>query len=199
MSEKSELRRSLTARRAAAYDALPDAGQRLVSHFPTLIEVAEGAAIAAYMPFRTEIDPIRLWRKLLTRGGQGALPRMSPTLPAFAETAEREALSFHLCDIDNPNHLQINPWGLLEPRADLPLATPNILLVPLLGFDRQGHRLGYGKGYYDRAIANLKSAAPIVTIGLAFAAQEVECIPTQPHDQRLDWIITEIGAYRCPS
>jgi 5-formyltetrahydrofolate cyclo-ligase len=189
MSEKTELRRDLMARRAAAFEAVPDAGQRLVSYFPGSIPINPGTIIAAYMPFRTEIDPIPLWSALLSRGGQGVLPK----------SLEGEWLSFHLCDIANPDHLHINPWGLLEPRADLPKATPNILLVPLLGFDRRGHRLGYGKGFYDNAIQTLRANNPIVTIGLGFAAQEVAVTPTQPHDQRLDWIITESGAYRCPS
>lgn len=199
MSEKSELRKDLTARRALAFAAVPDAGQRLVSHFPASIEINSTIIIAAYMPFRTEIDPIPLWRALLARGGQGALPRVFSTRPALWGKAAGEGLTFHYCDIANPDHLHISPWGLLEPRADLPKATPNILLVPLLGFDRRGHRLGYGKGFYDNAIQTLRANNPIVTIGLGFAAQEVAVIPTQPHDQRLDWIITESGAYRCPS
>jgi 5-formyltetrahydrofolate cyclo-ligase len=193
MREKSDLRHQLSTRRAVAFETMPDAGARLASHFPASIEIKPSTIIAAYMPIRTEIDPLPLVRALVARGGQGAMPRIALNLQ---HTAGRgDTLTFHLCDPDNSVHFTQNKWGILEPRADLPILTPNILLVPLLGFDRTGNRLGYGKGFYDRAIGELNA----ITIGLAFAAQEVPEIPTQPHDQRLDWIITQNGAYRCPS
>jgi 5-formyltetrahydrofolate cyclo-ligase len=119
--------------------------------------------------------------------------------PPSTRGGRGEALTFYTCDLNNQSHFETNKWGLLEPIETRPTATPNILLVPLLGFDRQGNRIGYGKGYYDSAIADLRDRTQVTTIGLAFAQQEVEHIPTQPHDQRLDWIITQNGAYRVPS
>ena len=126
-------------------------------------------------------------------------PNPFPTHSLLGEGGRGDALDFHLCDPDNQNHFTPNKLGLFEPHDTLPTATPNILLVPLLGFDRHGNRIGYGKGYYDNAIAYLRATSTILAIGVAFAEQEVELIPTQPHDQRLDWIITQNEAYRFPS
>jgi 5-formyltetrahydrofolate cyclo-ligase len=204
MRDKSDLRCELTARRASAFDACPDAGSRMAGNFPAVVDIDNCALVGGYMPFRTEIDPVPLMVALAGQGARLVLPRMhspfAPSSPTLGEEGGRgEALTFHTCDLNNQSHFETNKWGLLEPIETRPTATPTILLVPLLGFDRQGHRLGYGKGYYDAAIADLKSQTSITTIGLAFAQQEVEDIPTQPHDQRLDWIITENEAYRFPS
>ncbi|HEY9216874.1 MAG TPA: 5-formyltetrahydrofolate cyclo-ligase, partial [Phenylobacterium sp.] len=70
---------------------------------------------------------------------------------------------------------------------------PDLVLAPLLAFDRRGHRLGQGAGHYDRTLANLRAAKPVWVVGLAYAGQEVEEIPAEPHDQRLDAILTETG------
>ena len=129
-----------------------------------------------------------------------ANPQTPPSPDPFPiEGGRGEALQFHLCDIDNITHFTDNKMGLLEPNDTLPTATPTILLVPLLGFDRIGNRIGYGKGYYDNAITYLRATNTIIAIGIAFAEQQVERIPTQLHDQRLDWIITQNEAYRFPS
>ena len=126
-------------------------------------------------------------------------PDPFPPQSLFGEGGRGEALTFHLCDPGNVGHFTPNKMGLLEPIPTRPTATPNILLVPLLGFDRRGNRIGYGKGYYDQAITTLRNQGDIIAIGVAFAQQEVPEIPTQPHDQRLDWIITQNEAYRFPS
>ena len=69
--------------------------------------------------------------------------------------------------------------------------TPSLLLVPLLAFDRHGHRLGYGGGFYDRTLTALRVKAPVRALGLAYAAQELPEIPAGPHDERLEAIVTE--------
>jgi 5-formyltetrahydrofolate cyclo-ligase len=198
MLDKDALRQELAVWRAAAFEAAPNAAALLPANFPSDIHIAPQTIVAGYMPFRSEIDPLPLMRELKRRGAVLALPHVTSYLPIGSEDSH-SVLSFHLCDIDNADHFELNKWGLLEPRADLAVATPTILLVPLLGFDRQSNRIGYGKGFYDRTIAALKSQTSVTTIGLAFAQQEVEQIPTQPHDQRLDWIITQNGAYPTPS
>lgn len=81
------------------------------------------------------------------------------------------------------------------PPPDRPVVEPTVLLVPLLAFDRAGYRLGYGGGYYDRTLAALAQNQP-TSIGLAFAAQEVDTLPHEAHDRRLDWVITEQAAHR---
>jgi 5-formyltetrahydrofolate cyclo-ligase len=197
MRDKSELRDYLTTQRALAFEALPEAGVHLAAHFPASIDVSNGVIVAGYMPFRTEIDVLPLLRTLILCGARCAMPRMNS--PSTPRGGRGEALTFHLCDLDDPPYFTLNKWGLLEPEPSLPKVTPNILLVPLLGFDRHGNRIGYGKGFYDTAIAQLRATTQVTTIGVAFSAQEVAEIPTQPHDQRLDWILTENEAYRCPS
>jgi 5-formyltetrahydrofolate cyclo-ligase len=69
--------------------------------------------------------------------------------------------------------------------------SPDILLVPLLAFDARGYRIGYGGGHFDATLAELRAAKPILAVGLAYAAQEVDEVPREPHDERLDWIVTE--------
>jgi 5-formyltetrahydrofolate cyclo-ligase len=82
-------------------------------------------------------------------------------------------------------------WGIREPLADAPEVLPVVLLVPLLAFDRHGHRIGYGAGYYDMTITALRAQKRVTAVGLAFAAQEIERVPTTPHDARLDLVLTE--------
>jgi len=80
-----------------------------------------------------------------------------------------------------------------EPDPAWPLATPAIVLVPLLAFDAVGRRLGYGGGYYDRTLAALRAGHTITAVGVAYAGQEVENIPHDAHDEQLDMILTETG------
>jgi 5-formyltetrahydrofolate cyclo-ligase len=82
-------------------------------------------------------------------------------------------------------------WGIREPPESAPVVAPGILIVPLLAFDRRGHRIGYGAGYYDLTIAALRSRQAVVAVGLAFAAQEIAAVPATPHDAPLDLVLTE--------
>jgi 5-formyltetrahydrofolate cyclo-ligase len=82
-------------------------------------------------------------------------------------------------------------WGIREPGPEAREVAPDILLVPLLAFDRRGQRLGYGAGYYDMTITALRARKPVVAVGIAFAAQEVDAVPTTPRDARLDLVLTE--------
>jgi 5-formyltetrahydrofolate cyclo-ligase len=82
-------------------------------------------------------------------------------------------------------------WGIREPMPDAPDVAPDILLVPLLAFDRRGNRIGYGAGYYDMTIASLRAKKPVVAVGVAYAAQEIDAVPVTPRDARLDLVLTE--------
>ena len=82
--------------------------------------------------------------------------------------------------------------GIMEPSPQSAVVEPDIVLVPLAAFDRVGHRIGYGAGHYDRTLEQLRTAKPIVAIGLAFAVQEIEAIPALSHDVRLDYMLTDI-------
>jgi 5-formyltetrahydrofolate cyclo-ligase len=88
-------------------------------------------------------------------------------------------------------------WGIAEPKADKVVVEPDILLVPLLAFDRRGWRLGYGGGFYDRTLAALRARRPIAAVGLAYDEQQVDAVPYLDYDQRLDWVLTPSGPIRC--
>ena len=77
-----------------------------------------------------------------------------------------------------------------------PELTPSLILVPLVGFDLKGRRLGYGGGFYDRTLEQLKQSGPLTVVGLAYAAQKLAKVPAEAHDMRLDWVITEQGAHQ---
>jgi len=82
-------------------------------------------------------------------------------------------------------------WGIRQPPAQAPVTEPDILIVPLLAFDRAGHRIGYGAGYYDMTIAAARARRAVRAVGIAFAAQEVEAVPAGPRDEPLDLVLTE--------
>jgi 5-formyltetrahydrofolate cyclo-ligase len=88
-------------------------------------------------------------------------------------------------------------WDIPQPKADKPVLEPDILLVPLLAFDLQGRRLGYGGGFYDRTLAGLRARKPITAVGLAYDEQQVDEVPHLDYDQRLDWVLTPSGPIRC--
>jgi 5-formyltetrahydrofolate cyclo-ligase len=181
---KVEARAKARVARAAACAAAPDADVRVRDRFLAellpIVGVTSGAFVSAYMPMRGELDPRPLLQALVERGMVAAMP----------------------CVVGNGMPLLFRQWntgaalvprafGLSEPGDDAPVVEPDFLLVPLLAFDRRGHRLGYGRGYYDRTLAALRAQRSIVAVGLAFAAQEVLSLPVGINDQRLDWIVTE--------
>ena len=89
------------------------------------------------------------------------------------------------------DELKPGQWGIRQPLPQAPQVDPDILLVPLAAFDRAGHRIGYGAGYYDMTIRALRATKKVVAIGLAFAAQEIPRVPATERDERLDFIMTE--------
>ena len=85
--------------------------------------------------------------------------------------------------------------GVPAPTPAAQLVTPDLVIVPVLAFDRTGGRLGQGGGHFDRTLGMLRAAGEVLVVGLAFAGQEVESLPLEPHDQRLDAILTEAGYF----
>jgi 5-formyltetrahydrofolate cyclo-ligase len=178
--EKARLRREAVARR----DALPAEARKAAAEaiaareFP--LTVALGTIVSGFMPMRSEISPLPLMQKLAKTGAQLALPKIAGRgKPLLMRAWQWGAL------------LDAGQWGIREPKADAPEMEPDIVLVPLLAFDRAGHRIGYGAGYYDMTIVGLRARKAIATIGLAFAAQENAAVPATPHDARLDLVLTE--------
>lgn len=179
---KAEARQAALARRAAIADRA-GAGEALARH--VLAEAPlppPGACIAGFWPMGTEIDIRPLLRALAARGDRLALP----VTPKRGQPLRFRAWSFGA-------PLVAGPIGTRQPPPDAPEVVPDLLLVPLLAFDRAGRRLGYGGGYYDRTLAALPGAA---RIGVAFAAQEVPEVPAGPEDVRLPLIATERGLVR---
>jgi 5-formyltetrahydrofolate cyclo-ligase len=132
------------------------------------------------MPLKTEINPLPLMRSLAAQGARLALP----AIDGRGKPLIMRAFAFG-------DELASGQWGIREPKADTPDVAPDILLVPLLAFDRTGHRIGYGAGYYDMTIARLRAMKPVVAVGIAFAAQEIGEVPVTPRDARLDLVLTE--------
>jgi 5-formyltetrahydrofolate cyclo-ligase len=88
-------------------------------------------------------------------------------------------------------------WDIPQPKPDRPVIDPDIVLVPLMAFDAQGRRLGYGGGFYDRTLARLKAMKPIIAVGLAYDEQRIDAVPHLDYDQKLDWVLTPSGALKC--
>ncbi|WID98075.1 5-formyltetrahydrofolate cyclo-ligase [Bosea vestrisii] len=137
--------------------------------------------VSAYWPMRSEADPRPILEALHERGLSLCLPAIVEKHMLFRRWAPWEPIV-------------PGGFGTLVPAPEEPEARPMILIVPLAAFDRRGYRIGYGKGYYDRAIAELE---PVTTIGIAYAAQEIAEVPAEPHDRRLDWVVTQDEAIRC--
>lgn len=186
MSSESEQspKAILRAAALAARDAVPVADRRRAAQtiamrrFP--VPFGEGTIVAGYSPIRSECDPIPLMRSLAAKGAQLALPLVH---------AKDKELTF--CEWRQGAPLVAGPYGILQPRSEAMPLEPDIVLVPLTAFDRRCRRIGYGAGYYDRTLADLRKRKVVVAVGIAFAAQEVEAIPVDEHDQRLDLVLTE--------
>ncbi len=179
--EKRALRIELAARRAVLHAAQPLAGLLLCAQLPRI--EGQPGVVSAYWPFRSEIDPRPLMARFARAGWRLALP--------VTPTKVDRPLSFHLW---TPGaETSAHPFGMTEPHPDAEAARPDVMLVPLLAFDRRGHRLGYGAGHYDRTLRALRATGPVRTVGLAFAGQEADPLPTHAGDEALDAILTERG------
>ena len=136
-------------------------------------------AIAVYAAYGAEIDPVAIVERLARQGRTLLWPKVD---------AASEALTFHACA---PDALVPGFRGLPEPPVDAPAMRPDVVLLPLVGADLAGHRIGQGGGHYDRTLAALRgSGAPVLTIGLAWEVQLVAAVPAERWDQRLDALAT---------
>jgi 5-formyltetrahydrofolate cyclo-ligase len=177
---KSVIRKDALIRR----DALPAAERakaaETIAARPFPVAIKPGTIVSGFSPLKTEINPIPLMRALADAGAQLALP----VVAGRGKPLIMRAFAFG-------DALASGQWGIREPTADAAEVAPDILLVPLLAFDRSGHRIGYGAGYYDMTIAALRRVKPVIAIGIAFAAQEIDSVPISPRDARLDLVLTE--------
>jgi 5-formyltetrahydrofolate cyclo-ligase len=155
---------------------------KLAEVFARGLQLEKEAVVSSYCAFRDEMNPAPLAEALRAQGHRIVLPVV---------VGKREPLTFRL--YQPGDELVKNFMGIREPVAAAPAVEPDILLVPLLAFDRQRNRLGYGGGYYDRTMASLRTRKPVLALGIAYAYQEVSRIPVGPNDIRLDKIVTELG------
>ncbi len=178
---KSQLRTDLLERRdqyKKTHD-LKGIGKVVLDKLISAAIIPSDAIIASYWPVKSEVDVRPLLSCFYKRGHTCALPVVA---------AQNKPLLFReWC----PGNLLISGlYNILTPDETAPLVTPTVLFIPVLGFDRQGHRLGHGEGYYDRTLQKLRGQHHIIAIGVAFDCQEVDSIPHEAYDQSMNYIIT---------
>lgn len=195
MTVKSDLRAAMRGRRKQAADANPYAAERLVDHVGAMLDAlfAPSSNFAPERPFivalygaqGSEMDTAPLARALMVHGLDLALPVV----------VRRDApLAFRRWRPGDP--LELDQAGCAAPLDLAGEVTPDLIMVPLLAFDAAGGRLGQGGGYYDRTLEALRALGRvprIAAIGLGYAAQELDNLPMDPHDQPLDGVLTEAG------
>jgi len=142
--------------------------------------------VSGFLAIGEEINPVPLMSRLHRDGATIGLPVM---------VGKGKPLVFRTWTPGSP--LKTVVWGIREPDESAPAVEPDVLLVPLLVFDRTGMRLGYGGGFYDRTLHDLRTRKRIVAVGLAYASQEVDVVPYLDYDERLDWVLTPEGLIRC--
>ena len=178
---KAALRnRARAARASLDHGERADAAVAAAQHFFNAVPLQAGDVVAAYWRIRDELDCQPILVKLMDSNQKVVLPVVvGPEQPLDLRVWEPGASLYE------------SGFGTLAPSDLAPRAEPDIVLMPLLGFDARGTRLGYGGGYYDRTLTRLSKRPRLV--GLAFAAQELDRIPREPHDVPLDMIVTEAG------
>jgi 5-formyltetrahydrofolate cyclo-ligase len=181
---KADLRRRSLARRdlvthQEAHEASLSVAERASALARELARRAEDV-VSVYWPIRSELNTRPLLEALAGAGLATALPVM---------IAVKRPLIFRA--FTPGDELVKGPFGLSEPSEEKPALEPDIVFSPLAAFDRKGYRLGYGGGIYDATLADLRAKKRVIAIGVAYACQETDAVPTEPHDQKLDYLLTE--------
>lgn len=175
---KSKARQAAFARRKEAHLAAKAMHVATAAHLSQVLAGYRGVPVAGYAQMRTEIDPTPAMEEAAAHG-----PVAMPVIQGDAKP-----LLFRIwtpgCD------MVPGPFGAAVP-ASGDWMEPEIVIVPLVSFTREGGRLGYGGGFYDRTLEILRSKRATLAIGFAYAAQEADCLPLEPTDQPLDLIVTE--------
>jgi 5-formyltetrahydrofolate cyclo-ligase len=179
-SPKAVLRAEALARRETLPAAARAAAAEAIAARLFPVRVQQGMIVSGFSPMKSEINPVPLMRKLADAGARLALPAIA---------GRGKPLVMRAWGFGEP--LVSGQWGIREPAAEAPEVAPDVLIVPLAAFDRAGHRIGYGAGYYDKTIKALRARKSVTAVGIAFAAQEIPHVPATEHDARLDLVLTE--------
>lgn len=178
---KKQARKEASARRKEAAQA--DDGtavEALLDLLLSAVQPAEGSVISGFLPIGSELD----LRPLLSR-----LHDLGHTIVLPCVVGDEQPLVFREWKLGDP--LVKESFGTVAPADSAPEHAPDVLLVPMLAFDRKGYRLGYGGGFYDRTLEKLRTFKDVKAVGVAYAAQEVAAVPTNEFDQPLDLVLTE--------
>jgi 5-formyltetrahydrofolate cyclo-ligase len=178
---KRTLRREALVRRSEVAAGLRAAfGRRLAEEGLRLARLWRPRIVSAFHPLRDEPDTLELLKALAAEDFLTALPVV---------VGRGSALVFRLWRPGDPTRMAA--MSIAEPLERAPAVDPDLLFVPLACFDRRGHRIGYGAGYYDRSLARLRAMKDVHAVGVAYAVSEVAAVPNEAHDQRLDAILTD--------
>lgn len=183
VAEKRKLRDAMLARRMQLpHAAMLSASQSVARHFADHPILAFAPSFAGYRAMRGELDVMEIFKVMARYEKQTCLPCVTP----------EKSLIYRSWKLNDP--LTRHPLGMEEPLTDAPVLTPAVILCPLLAFDGEGYRLGYGGGYYDRTMEAMRAGDnPPLFIGVGFSMQEVELVPTDARDAPLDGVLTELG------
>lgn len=184
---KKSARKAAAATRAEAHARLKDsAGEALAARgLPESVAMPAGM-VSGFLPYRSEISTVPLLNRLRRQGWRTSLPVV---------VGEGLPLVFRLWQPGEP--LVPGVWDIPVPTDKAAVVEPDVLLVPGLAFDRQGYRLGYGGGFYDRTLEKLRKHKPVIAIGVAYHAQMVDQVPRGAHDAPLDYIMTDEETIVC--
>ncbi|MDP6968544.1 MAG: 5-formyltetrahydrofolate cyclo-ligase [Gammaproteobacteria bacterium] len=179
-AQKKAFRIAAKATRLKAYNSTPNAGALIAQNIIQQIDIPPNSKVSGFWPLAEELDTVPILKALHAAGHQVLLPVMQ---------GANQPLAF-ACWAPG-DQLVAAGFNTLEPAPNQARMIPEVMICPLLAFDRKGYRMGYGGGFYDRSIAQIQANHPLLTVGVAFAAQEVESIITGPYDMPLHKIVTE--------
>ena len=184
MTDKQTLRKTLLAARKIRHAQAPERAAQNLAEQAMALPLPHSQIIAAYHPMGAEIDARPLMHALAAQGHRLCLP--------FCESRDAGMVFRRFAFGDA---LAADGVGMRAPLPEAENLRPDIILLPLLGFDRQGNRLGRGAGHYDKALDGLRQTGSIATYGLAYDMQMVDKCPREPHDQAIDGVVTEAALY----